>query len=83
VPVHDSEDRPFFNFPHSPPSVECPKGTARFIGAGRDADPSSLPFLVGFGFPNRHDESVAGLFVVGDVQSDQFGAEGATETVAR
>ena len=46
VPVHHPKDGSLSNCPRGTPSVECPERTTRLIGARRNADPSSLPFLV-------------------------------------
>jgi hypothetical protein len=54
--------------------------TAGRVGSRRDADLSSLPFLVGFAPPDSHHETIGGFRQVLHMQAHEFGAaEGAAE----
>jgi hypothetical protein len=59
VAVHHPKQRARFDAGCGAPGFQSPERTTGLLRSLRDADPPSLPFLVGFGFPNRHDQSVA------------------------
>src|SRR6185437_5010277 len=57
VAVHDAEDRSGLDPGGFTPPLERPNGTGRTPSARRNADRSSLPFLIGFAAADRDDES--------------------------
>jgi hypothetical protein len=46
MPVHDTKNRSRLDVGRSAPGVQSPERTAGLVGPGRNADPSSLPFLI-------------------------------------
>src|SRR6185312_13049291 len=81
VAVHDAEDRSSLDPGGFTPPLERPNGTGRTPSATRNADRSSLPFLIGLSTAHGNDESAGPRSAVFNIERHQLRpAEGARES---
>ena len=81
VPVHRAKERSRLNPRRIAPGFEGSDGAGRLVSAIRNAQCSSLPFLVGFASTDGESDAATLYLDILDVKAYEFGAtEGARKT---